>query len=101
MDLRKPEGPRAELTEQLRQTCATILDERAQRHDLRLFHSAHHIKQVGLDALVGGDGESCDVVLPCREGLDRALPANRRMSLAKETTGCEVVERDKHNVPVL
>ena len=57
------------------------------------------IKEVGLDSLVGGDGESCDVVLPCRECLDRALPANLRMSLSKETIGGEIVDRDRDHEP--
>src|SRR6266508_6112934 len=52
-----------------------------------------HVKNVGLDSLVGGDGESCDVVLPCREGLDRALPADLRMILSEETIGGRIVDR--------
>jgi hypothetical protein len=35
-------------------------------------HSSLHVKEVGIDSLVGGGGESCDVVLLCNEGLDRA-----------------------------
>src|SRR5687767_7078034 len=88
VDLREPEGlraSRAEPREQLRQTGSAIVDERAERDDLRLLHSARHIKDVGLDSLVGGDGESCDVVLPCRQGFDRTLPADLRMILAKKT----------------
>src|SRR3990172_12062203 len=90
VDLRETEDPhvsRAKLREQLRQTGSTILDERAQRHDLRPLHSALHVKEVGLDSLVRGGRESCDVVLPCSEGLDRALPAHLRMnpSFFKET----------------
>ena len=61
---------------------------------------ALHVKEVGLDSLVGGDGESCDVVLPCREGLDRALPAHLRMSLSKETIGGEIVDRDRDHEPL-
>ena len=71
----EPEGRHASRVasrEQLLQTGATVLDKRAERDNL----SALHIEKVGLDSLVGGDGESCDVVLPCRERLDRALPAN-------------------------
>ena len=37
-----------------------------------------NVKEEGLDSLVGGDGEPFDVVFPCREGLDRALPADLR-----------------------
>src|SRR5258708_4967344 len=98
MDFQEPEGPAAESSEQLRQTSSAILDERAQRQNLRAprlrqgsgevspefalgtwrerrrITSVIRVKDVGLDSLVGGDGESSDVVLPCREGLDRALP---------------------------
>ena len=56
-------------------------------------------KEVSLDLLVGGDGESDDVVLPCREGLDRALPADLRMHLSKETIGGEIVDRDRDHIP--
>ena len=59
------------------------------------------IKEVGLDSLVGGDGESCDVVLPCRERLDRALPADLRISLSKETIGGEIVDRDRDHEPAV
>ena len=48
----------AKLREQLRQTGSIVLDERAERHNLCRLH----IKKVGLDSLVGGDGESCDVI---------------------------------------
>ena len=64
-------------------------------------HSALHVKEVGLDSLVGGDGESCDVVLPCGERLDRALPAHLRMSLSKETIGGEIVDRDRDHEPAV
>ena len=62
-------------------------------------HSARHVKEVGLDSLVGGDGESCDVVLPCSERLDRALPAHLRIrrSLSKETIGGEIVDRHRNH----
>ena len=60
MDPREPEGPRAESSEQLPQTGSIVLDERAERHNL----STPYIKKAGFDALVGGDRESCDVVLP-------------------------------------
>ena len=43
VDLREPEGPhalRAESREQLLQTGSTVLDERAERHNLRLLRSA-------------------------------------------------------------
>ena len=43
--------------------------------------------------------ESCDVVLPCRERLDGALPANLRMSLSKEAIGGEIVDRDRDHEP--
>jgi hypothetical protein len=65
------------------------------RHDLRPLRSALRVKEVGLDSLVGGDGKSCDVVLSCREGLDRARPANLRISLSKEAIGREIVDRDR------
>ena len=103
VDLREPEGlhaSRAELREQLLQTRSTVLDERVERYNLRLLHSARHVKEVGLDSLVGGDGESCDVVLPCRERLDRALPAHLRMSLSEEAIGGEIVNRDRDHEPV-
>ena len=87
VDLREPEGlhaSRTELKEQLLQTGSTIVDERAERYNLRLLISARHVKDVGLDSFLGGDAESCDVVLPCRERLDRALPADLWISLPKE-----------------
>jgi hypothetical protein len=76
--------------EQLLQRGSTVLDESAERrHKLRRWdarpwtrlsapyvllgaHSSLHVKEVGIDSLVGGGGESCDVVLLCNEGLDRA-----------------------------
>ncbi len=82
---------RAESRDQLPQTGSAVVDERAERQDLPVLY----IKDVGLDSLVGGDGESGDVVLPGREGLDRALPAHARISLAKETIGGEVVDRHR------
>src|SRR6266545_7134973 len=60
-----------------------------------------HVKNVGLDSLVGGDGESCDVVLPCREGLDRALPADLRMILSEDTIGGKIVDRDRDYEPAV
>jgi hypothetical protein len=67
VDLRETEGPRAESSEQLLQTRSTVGDdERAERQD---FHRLHK-KEARLDSLVGGDGESCDVVLPGRERFD-------------------------------
>src|SRR5882672_3576186 len=100
VDLQEPDGrrvSRAESSEQLLQAGSTIVDERAERHNL-LLHAALHVKKIGLDSLVGGDGESCDVVLPCGEGFHRARPAHlaidlsrrsrwRRRSLSKETIG--------------
>src|SRR6266542_187056 len=97
-DLGKPQGPdasRAKLREQLRQTDSTIFDERPERHYLRACF-ALHVKKVGLDSLIGGDGESCDLVLPCSERLDRALPANLRMILPEETIGGEIVGGDRN-----
>src|SRR6185503_15508831 len=94
VDLLEPEGLHtscAKFRDQLLQTRSTIVDERAERENLRLLHSTRHVKDVGLDSLVGGDGESCDVVLPCRQGLDRPLPRDLRMILAKETVGGEIV----------
>src|SRR6266550_3407503 len=102
VDLRETKGPhasRAKLREQLRQTGPAILDERAQRHDLRPPRSALRVKEVGLDSLVGGDGESCDFFFSCREGLDRALPANLRISLSKETIRREIVDRHRNHEP--
>ena len=91
-----PHASRAESREQLLQTGSTVLDERAERHDpLRRLSR----KEVGLDSLVGGDGESRDVVLPRGEGLDRALPADLRMSLSKETIGGEIVDGDRDHEP--
>ena len=69
-----------------------------ERSDTNLLRSLR-VKEVGLDSLVGGDGESCDVVLPCGERLDRALPAHLRMSLFKETIGGEIVDRDRDHEP--
>src|SRR4029453_3599693 len=107
VDLRESEGPRAsraELREQLLQTRSAIVDERAERYNRRLprlrqgsgevspefalgtcrerrgIDSVIQVKKVGLDSLVGGDGESCDVVLPCGQRLDRSLPAHLRVS---------------------
>src|SRR6266850_5648458 len=111
VDLQEPDGrrvSRAELSEQLLQAGSAIVDERAERYDLRLLHAALHVKKIGLDSLVGGDGESCDLVLPCREGLHRALPAHlpidlsrrsrwRRRSFSKETIGGEIVDRDRNH----
>src|SRR6266850_7772727 len=111
VDLREPDGLRAlraESSEQLLQTGSTVVDERTERDNLRLLHAALHVKKIGLDSLVGGDGESCDVVLPCREGLHRALPAHlpidlsrrsrwRRRSLSKETIGGEIVDRERNH----
>src|SRR5262245_47082668 len=98
MDLREPDGLhalRAESREQLLQTGATIVHERAERYNLRLLYYALHVKEIGLDSLVGGDGKPCDVVLPCREGLYRALPAHGPISLSKESIGGEIVDRDR------
>src|SRR5437667_349309 len=106
MDLREMEGPtalRAKLREQLPQTGSTILDERAERHNLGVLP----IKEVGFDSLVGSDGETRDLVFPCREGLDRALPAHlmdlsrrsRRRILSEETIGGEIVDRHGDHKP--
>ena len=72
---------RAESREQLLQTGSTVLDETsgATRSRRPSGSVPTYIEEVGLDSLVGGDGESGDVVLPCREGLDRALPADLRI----------------------
>ena len=59
------------------------------------------VEEVRLDALVGGDGESGDVVLPRREGLDRALPARLRIGLAQEPVGGEIVDRDGNHEPAV
>ena len=42
-----------------------------------------HIKKVGLDPLIRGDGESRNLVLPGGQGLDRSLPAHVRMLLSR------------------
>src|SRR5258708_33344570 len=102
VDLREPEGVhafRAELSKQVLQTGSTVPDERAQRHNLRPLRSAHQIKEVGLDPLVGGDGEPYDVVLPCGERLDRALPASLRMMISEQIIGGEIVDRDRDHEP--
>src|SRR5258708_1187900 len=101
VDLREPEGPRAESREQLPQTGSTVLYKSAQRHDLGPRRSAVYIEDVGLDLLVGGDGEPRDIVLPCREGRDRALPPNLRMVLSEETIGLEIVARARDHDPCL
>ena len=36
-----------------------------------------------------------------REGLDRALPANLRISLSKEAVGGEIVDRDRNHQSVV
>jgi hypothetical protein len=95
---------RVQSREQLPQTGSIVLDESAERHDLRRpfrICCVVHVKEAGLDSLVGGDGDSCDVALPCSEGLDRALPADLRMSLSKETIGDEIVDRDRDHEPAL
>src|SRR5258705_6276488 len=108
VDLRDPDGVhvfRTESSEQLLQAGSAIVDESAERYNLRLV-PARYVQEVGLDSLVGGDGESCDLVLPCSERLHRALPANlpidlsrrsrwRRRSLPKKTVGGEIVHRDR------
>src|SRR5215470_11233990 len=94
VDRRKPEFPyvpRAELREQLLQTRSTIVDERAKRYDLRLPRFALHVKKVGVDSLVGGDGESRDLLLPCHQGLDRARPANLPVRFSKKIIRNEIV----------
>ena len=53
-----------------------------------------YIKDAGLDSLVGGDGESGDVVLYYGEGLDRALPTGLEIGLSKQTIGGEIVDRE-------
>src|SRR5688572_33416224 len=66
VDLPEPDAGhalRAESSQQLLQTGATVFDEPAERHNLRRPLRDLHVKDVGLDALVGRDGESCDVVL--------------------------------------
>src|SRR3970282_1231632 len=61
--------------------------------------SGPYIKDAGLDALVGGDGEPRNVVLPRRERLDRTLPAVLRTRLSKETVRGEIVDRDRDHEP--
>ena len=85
---------RAESREQLLQTGSAVLDETAERHDL-LAVSSLQIKDVGFDSLVGRDGESCDAVLQCGEGLDRTLPAHVRIGLSQDSIGGEIVDRDR------
>src|SRR5258708_1355312 len=101
VDLRETEGRHAESREQLPQTGSTVLYKSAQRHDLGPLRSAVYIEDVGLDSLVGRDGESSDVVFPCGERLDRALPANLQMSLSKETISDQIVDRDRNHEPCL
>src|SRR6188768_248789 len=54
---------------------------------------------MSLDSLVRSHGESCDLVLLCSERRDRALPANLRVSVSKETIGGEIVDRDGDHEP--
>ena len=61
--------------------------------------SARYIKEVGLDSLVGGDRQASDVLLPGREGLDRALPARLRMSPSKEIIRGKIVDRNRDHKP--
>ena len=116
MDLREPEGPRAPRAhsrDQQLQTGPTVLDETAERHNrsrrracswsrfcvpLRI-HCVLHIEDVSLDSLVRGDGEPCNLVLPCCQRFDRTLPANGWMSLPKESVGGEIVDRDRDHEP--
>src|SRR5688572_20333554 len=95
VDLGKPEGACAESREQRLQTGSTVIDERAKRQNLR--RRGGRVKKVRLDSLLGGDAESCDVVLPRSDGLDRALPAHVRVSLIKETIGGEIVDGNRND----
>ena len=74
MDLGKPDGAHplgTEPRQQLRETGPIIVDETAERHDvgrpLRL-RSTRHVEQVCLDAVVGGNGESGDIVRDTADG---------------------------------
>src|SRR5215213_10018689 len=98
MDLWKPDRAHRLCTksrQQLDEPGSVVVDETPERHDvgrpLRV-RSTRHVEQVCLDSLVGGDRESSDIVLPRREGLNRALPA--RMTVFEESIGGEVVDRD-------
>ena len=51
------EAPGVELTEQVVQPLSAILDERTHRQNLPIVAAAH-IKKVGLDSLVGREGEA-------------------------------------------
>src|SRR5258705_10905087 len=87
VDLRDPDGFhvfRAESSKQLLQAGSAIVDERAERCNLRLL-PAPYVQDVGLDSLVGGDGQSCDLILPCSERLHRALPANLPIDLSRRS----------------
>src|SRR5687767_3956441 len=84
---------RVKTREQLPETNSTVVDQRPQRENL----SAVDVKNVGLDSLVGRDSESRDVVLPCPEGLHRALPTGLRQILCEQTVGVEVVDRDRNH----
>src|SRR5687767_5222382 len=88
VDPREPkraDALRAKSREQLLQASSAILDERAQRHELHIRGARTiQIEKAGLDAFVGRDSESCDLVLPRREGLDRTLPARQRIGLSEE-----------------
>ena len=88
----------AKSREQLLQTTVIVVDKTAERQNLRRparIRRVVRVKDVGLDSLVGGDGEPCDLVLPCCERFDRTLPAHGGMSLSKESVGGEIVDRDR------
>src|SRR5258705_2235169 len=87
VDLRDPDSVhffRTDASEQLLQAGSTIVVESAERNNLRLV-PVRYVQEVGLDSLVGGDCESCDIVLPCTERLHRALPANLPVALTRRS----------------
>src|SRR5262249_21271252 len=98
----RPEAVGAQPGEQHIQTGAAILDERWKRHNLHAPVLSTHVEDAGLDSLVGGDGESPDLVLPCSEGLDRPLPAHVLIRLEQVVCG-KIIDRDRdyETAPVL
>src|SRR6185503_2873049 len=95
VDFLEPEGPPAQPGQQVLHTGPSVFDQRAERYDFPIL-----IYKVGLDALGGGDRDACEAVLPCRQGLDRPLPARPRIGL-EEPVGSQVVDGHGNHEPAV